>query len=206
MLQRKRNKSFFSFLKKPTLNNFQRRIVKLKNPAALPIIGLSLFFFGLAHQIQAVPLSFEGPLPQNIVIGINPPVNVTIPSISVSLPVDQSVIRNGIWEVSENGISHLATSSNPGVRGNIIMYGHNTDERLGALDEVKMGDEINLRTENGSVYSYKVTSIMIVNPSEIQKLTEYQDQTLTIYTCTGFADLKRLLVKAQRVNSLKLRF
>lgn len=125
------------------------------------------------------------------------PEQIEIPSLNVNLPVEQTVIENMKWEVSEKGVSHLATSGYPTQNSNIIFYGHNTHDRLGRLGELKNDSIIRVKTKNGTIHFYKVYESKIVDPTDIDYLTQFSDETLTIYTCIGFADSKRLVVKAK---------
>lgn len=208
MQKRKRNNHSFSFFKKPTLKNFRRRITKILSPTVLLLMGLSLIVFGGAGQFHNLsPLSFHGTVTPAIKIASYSyaPASIQIPSASISLPISETNIENGYWQISPDGVSHLATSGYIGVNGNIILYGHNTNERLGYLHKVNVGDIIFLKSENGKSFTYVVYSIQTVEPTALNKLSEYKGQTLTIYTCTGFADLKRLLVKAERQDLVSLK-
>ena len=55
----------------------------------------------------------------------------------------------------------------------------------------------NIRTS--SWYSYEVVDIKEVYPNQTEVIEETDDETLTLYTCSGFADSKRLIVVAKRV-------
>ena len=167
-------------------------------------LGLCLIVVGGFESIQAHSNpTFDGAITTIQVSKTNskPPVELNLKSISRTLPIKQTIIQENKWEIYEDGASHLSSSSNPGDIGNIILYGHNTPDRLGFLNKVKIGDEIILKNSDGITFSYKVNSIKTVNPSDIGELTRFTKETLTIYTCTGFADLKRLVVKAVRVNN-----
>lgn len=201
MKKRKRNNSFFSFFK-PYTKKFPRRIGLTLSQKVLLAIGLLLFGVGLWLRI-AIPasLSFTGEIEDHAISQYsNNPVKVFIPSISLALPIQQTKILNGKWEVFENGVSHLTTSADPGSYGNIILYGHNTAHNLGNLKNVKIGEPITLVDKKGEVFTYKVYSIKTVNADDLPYLNEFDSETITIYTCTGFADLQRLLVKAERVR------
>jgi LPXTG-site transpeptidase (sortase) family protein len=204
MPQRKRTKNFF--FSWPTITRLiksARRIHK-HNKSILLGIGVVLILLGLVFQVQTQSLSFEGNIPTQTVVTQNPLKEVFIPSAGIDLPVEETRITDGKWQIGKDGISHLATSSSPGAGGNIILYGHNTNDRLGSLRNVKVGDKILVVTKNNSQFSYVVTKIVTVDPTDINELTDYQGETITMYTCAGFVDSKRLLVKAKRVSDLNL--
>jgi len=203
MKKRKRTnkKFFFSFQKSFNKHSLRRIRQNIFQKSALAL-GLILIGVGVWLKISTPhSLSFDGQINiQNTVkTQTSLPVGIEIPSISVNLPVEESIIQNGLWSVSKTGVSHLASSSVPGNSGNVILYGHNTVDKLGSLSRVKIGDNILVKTQNGTTYTFKIKSIETVEPTDIDKLNEHEGETLTIYTCTGFADLKRLLVKAERV-------
>lgn len=158
------------------------------------LIGSSI----LIHTHSKAKLSFAGPhqvLVSESSHSHNVPTFISLSSISVNLPVNQTVITNGIWEISDKGVSHLGSSAYPGENKGIVMYAHNTDDRFGKLHELGIGEEIKVNTRNGKSFIFKVESISIVNPNELSIL-HADSETLILYTCTGFADLKRLVVKA----------
>lgn len=200
-----KRKNYHNFFSRNQLRRIRKkligRITNLNYPTLF--LALGLFFFaiwGLRELHLATRLSFNSTVNEATIQGnIIYPKKILIPSLSINLPVEETLIENGIWEIGKTGASHLSTSGYPGNKGNIIIYGHNTDNRLGRLNKIKKGDTINLISKNDKLFGYKVRSIEIVNPTDIEKLTAYNDETLTIYTCTGFADLKRLLIKADRV-------
>lgn len=181
---------------------FSRRFSNSRASSVMLMIGLCLILIGGMQSIQAYSRpSFEGEVSYVYSSqGIYAPVAINIPNADIDLPIKKTFIENGRWEVSEKGVSHLATSSNLDVEGNVILYGHNTFDRLGHLHKLKVGDEIILKDSKGKNYSYVVATISIVDPTDIEKLSSYDGQTLSIYTCTGFADLKRLLIKAYRIE------
>lgn len=128
----------------------------------------------------------------------NIPTFISIPSVSIGLPVSQTSIINGIWEIDKNGVSHLSSSAYPGDNKGVIMYAHNTHDRFEKLHLVNIGDQIAVTTRDSKLYKYKVSSILVVSPNEVDVLMT-DSESLILYTCTGFADLKRLVVIAERI-------
>lgn len=200
--KRGKSNSFFSLQTKKITKSFKRRIVSQKASSVMLIIGLCLVLLGGLQSIQAhsKPV-FDGEIRSVYSAqGFYAPTRITISSVNIDLPIKKTFIDKGEWEISEIGVSHLATSSNLDIDGNIILYGHNTLDMLGNLHSVKLNDQIVLKDSKGKNYTYSVSSIQVVDPSDIDKLSSFDGQTLSIYTCTGFADLKRLLIKAYRAE------
>jgi LPXTG-site transpeptidase (sortase) family protein len=127
------------------------------------------------------------------------PTRIDIEKIGVSLPIGETSIKDGKWSINPDGASHLDISADPGVEGNIIIYDHNLIHRFGKISELKPGDIIVVTSEDKKEYRYKVYETIIVDPTQVDVLHNYDTQTLTLYTCYGFLDSKRFVVKAERV-------
>jgi sortase A len=172
---------------------------KIYSPFLLLIffLGISLMSFAFAVKINAKKdLSFKKDIPKAVTeIKKEQPAWIDIPSLNINLPVGQTEINNGSWGFYEKGASHLKASANPGENGNIIIYAHNTSDRFGNILSIKPGEIIELSTAS-KTYDYKVISIKVVNPDQIELLLPTQHEVLTIYTCTGFADSKRFVIQA----------
>jgi LPXTG-site transpeptidase (sortase) family protein len=122
-------------------------------------------------------------------------------TVQIEVPVTQGVIKEGIWEVSDTSVVHLATSAYPEQPGNIIMYGHNTKHIFKNLPSVKPGDTITLATESHLERRYTVTEVMTVDPTDIEVVLPTDYEVLTVYTCTGLFDSKRFVVKARPITT-----
>ena len=48
----------------------------------------------------------------------------------------------------------------------------------------------------GKTYIYKVYSLEYIKPSQIEKIDTNKKNTITLFTCDGWFDEKRLVVKA----------
>ncbi len=128
--------------------------------------------------------------------------SIQISKTSTELPVIGASIKAGVWEVAATGASHLATSANPGTEGNIVIYAHNSQDRFGKIRELDRGDSIKLVDRDGLLYEYEVMTTKTVSPDQIEDVLPTDKETLTLYTCTGFADSKRFIVKAQPVHNI----
>lgn len=120
--------------------------------------------------------------------------------IQVGRHIDASVVEsgyvNGNWIVSPDNANHVYQSAIPGTPGNIIIYAHNTASLFGPLRGVKKGEIIHLTTTTGTQYTYVVTTVIEVNPSETSLLKPTVSETLTLYTCSGILDSKRFVIRA----------
>ncbi len=127
------------------------------------------------------------------------PISLKIAKTNTNLLIEASEIINGNWQVSKNGVSFLNSSAVPGEDGNIVIYGHNKEKILGSLDTLKSGDDIEIITRDNVTHKYIVKKIETVSPTQIEVINPTSSEVLTIYTCTGLFDSKRLVVKAEPV-------
>lgn len=128
------------------------------------------------------------------------PVFIDIDSIG-RLPVDEGRKINGIWTIADDAANHVAKSALPGDQGNIIIYGHNTKRVFGKLLEKKPGDYITITTADGKAHQYRIFQALSVPPSRTDLLAPTTSETLTVYTCTGFLDSMRFVVRALPVTT-----
>lgn len=110
-------------------------------------------------------------------------------------------IQDNIWPISKTGVSYLFSSATPGEVGNSIFYGHNFAGLLNNLNNAKVGDAIEIMMGNKKIYKYKISGITIVRPSQIEILKQGKTSILTLYTCTGFFDEKRLVATAKLMKN-----
>ncbi len=130
------------------------------------------------------------------------PIGLLIPTLKISLPVEETEIKNNIWPTSSTSVLHLNSSPVPGETGNAIIYGHNWSSLLGNLSKVKVGDTIMTVKASGEAKSFKINSIKTVSPNDTNVLDPTGDSEITLYTCTGFLDMQRLVVKAKYQGSV----
>ena len=169
----------------------------------LLVIGfLSLFILSYLIYQRYNPQNLSFDLPPatysvNQDISSLQPIGIKIDSINLSLSIIPSEINDNKWEASTKGISYLRTSVIPGDKGNSILYGHNWPNLLGSLKRVKPGQEIVVIYNDNSRRSFEVEYLMSVSPSETSILEKSEDNRITLYTCDGFLDSKRLVAVAK---------
>lgn len=126
------------------------------------------------------------------------PVRIIIPQVNIDLPVVEANVVGGYWETSETTASHGIGSANPGEKGNMVIFAHARDGLFAPLRSIKKYATIYVLTGNGW-HQYRTRSIQEVLPQNTEVISPTPDETLTLFTCTGFLDSKRLVVVAQRV-------
>jgi len=178
-----------------------------KKTASIPTIFLfviGLFFLCLSigwNVYQGRVLSFSSPptvSQEETKTKASPPTRILIAKFGIDLPVVESQIKNGVWEINPKGGSHLASSAAPSEGGNIILYGHNKKKLFGKVLGIKKGDEIKIITADNKEYIYTVFDTKTVKPTDTSVLLPTTEEILTFYTCTGFLDTKRFIVTAKK--------
>ncbi len=122
------------------------------------------------------------------------PTRIRVPRADIDLDVFPTLINEGIWQINPRGASYLFTSARPDQSGPIIIYAHNTRDRFGPLKRLNRGDVLLLSDELGKTHQYQVEQILTVSPDHIEAL-QANEETLVIYTCTGWLDSQRLVIR-----------
>jgi len=159
-------------------------------------LGITLLTYWFSHsyfryQSLSVPV-----LEEHVSQAIHSePVRVTIEGL-FDLEVTSAIVSNGRWGVNPNLATYLPVSAAPGQPGNTIIYGHNKQNVMGKLRQIKVGQSISILSEDGSQHLYRVTNIQTVDTSRTDLLTQTDHELLTLYTCTGPLDSLRFVVQA----------
>lgn len=136
----------------------------------------------------------------NLAIGAGGPIapnTLYIPKLARVVNVTDGQFANDRWTVSATGVSYYVSSALPGTLGNSVFYGHNWANILSGLDKLASGDQIYILGRNGDFVQYKVFEIFEVWPSQVEILNPSSEGRLTIYTCKGLLNEKRLVVIAK---------
>lgn len=103
-----------------------------------------------------------------------------IPRIDLQVPVgigtDEPVLLRGA--------GHIAGTAAPGSSGNVAIAAHR-DSFFRGLKDVVVGDLIELESAHG-VDAYRVASLSVVAPSNVQVLADTGSPALTLVTCFPF--------------------
>ena len=122
-----------------------------------------------------------------------PPSQITIDSLGLNLDVAPGIIVNNKWTLYDDKVSWLSTSETPGF-GNVIIYGHDRPGLFAPLSKLVVGDEIKIKNGDNT-YIYQVAQKRKVLPKDVDAIISDRQQ-LTLYTCDGSYDEKRLIVIA----------
>ncbi len=122
-----------------------------------------------------------------------------IPALNLSV----MVFEGDGDSILARGAGHIPETAWPGVPGNAGIAAHR-DTFFRRLEKVRVGDEVVLTTLAGP-YCYRVQSIRVVGPDDVQVLASTATETLTLVTCYPFHYIGsapyRFVVRAQRIES-----
>lgn len=137
-----------------------------------------------------------------------PPTRLIIPSIGldariISLGTHTSDKGELMWDTAPFAVGHHITTPHPGEPGNVVLSGHISSPREGAvlkrLPEVKVGDGIVVATKD-QYYLYQVVSTATVEPTQVEVMQSGAEEVLTIITCVPDGIYShRLVVRAKRI-------
>lgn len=133
------------------------------------------------------------------------PVSIRLSSLERTLPIIPATIQNNKWDLTDRGVSYLTSSVLPGEQGNSILYGHNWTNLLGSLNKMRPGQNIEINYSNGMKRIFSIDTMVEVDPSQTNILNQTTDKRITLYTCSGFLDSKRLVVVGKLVEEIALK-
>jgi len=109
-----------------------------------------------------------------------PPGVLEIPSLKLTVP-----IFPGTSEIELNrGVGWIEGTTPPGDEGNIGLAGHR-DGYFRGLKDLKLGDAITVQSL-GRTLRYRVTSLKVVEPTDVSVLDPTDEPSVTLVTCYPF--------------------
>lgn len=106
------------------------------------------------------------------------------------------VVQGDGWEQLKRGVGQYIGSPNPGQNGNLVLSAHNDifGELFRDLDRLKPGDEVLINTATQQ-FTYRVTGMKIVEPTEVGVLEPTSKPTITLISCYPYlVDNQRIVV------------
>lgn len=156
---------------------------------------------------QIPPLNLEiAPTDNRLII---PRISQNIPIVRVSsenlIKRDWNALEKQMQKALRDGVVHYPGTALPGQDGNTVITGHSSyfpwdpgrfKDVFALLHDVVVGDEIVVFYEQKK-YIYKISSIKVVLPKDLEALKPTSSEQLTLITCTPVGtNLKRLIVTA----------
>lgn len=165
-------------------------------------------FITPSRQVNSTPIISD---PNSTSISKNP--RIIIPKINVEIPViydEPSIAEPAVEKALERGVVHYANTPNPGQRGNVVIFGHSSNNIFNPgkykfafvlLSKLENGDLFYL-DKGGKRYVYQVYKKRIVQPTEVSVLeTADKPDTATLITCDPpGTSLHRLVVTGEQIS------
>ncbi len=118
---------------------------------------------------------------------------LSIPVLALDLPVMSE------WDYDRLKISPCRYYGSTKT-DNLVIAAHNYKYHFGYLGQLEIGDEIIFTDMNSEISSYKVTSVELLLPTDVDKVKDTSDD-LILYTCT-YGGAKRITVKCSYFDEI----
>jgi sortase A len=132
-----------------------------------------------------------------------PPTSETALALIIpKLNLNGSIVQGVDWEALKQGVGQVLNGVNPTDDfGNVSLAAHNDiyGKLFEHLDQLQPGDTFQIQTRT-NVYTYNITEIRIVDPTDVSVLEARQGATATLISCYPYqVNNKRIVVLADRV-------
>ncbi len=165
-------------------------------------------FITPSKQVSSTPIIID-----SSTTAVDPTPKVIIPKINVEIPTvydEPSVEEHAIQKALERGVVHYATTSQPGEKGNAVVFGHSSNNILNSgkykfafvlLNKLEVGDTFYL-TKNSTRFAYRIYEKKIVKPTELGVLgATDKTATATLITCDPpGTSINRLIVIGEQIS------
>jgi len=118
------------------------------------------------------------------------PVRLTLADLNIHLNIEQGVYnpRTGTWTIDDHAAYYVTGSTTP------IIYAHNRTGLFAPLQHIQSGATLSLELSNGTTTRYRYVKTKFITPEDTQILSEQNQRTVVLLTCSGFFDEHRRLV------------
>lgn len=124
--------------------------------------------------------------------------HLSIPRLNVKV-----AIYKGITDTQfDRGVGYWPGTAIPGSRGNVVIGGHRTAalRPFYNIEKMKIGDLISV-SRPGRSFTYKVSRVMVVRPTDVWIVQPTPNSMLTLFTCHPRGSTsKRYVVRATLVR------
>jgi sortase A len=124
---------------------------------------------------------------------------ISVPRLDLSAMVNEGVDDQTLGLA----IGHIPGTALPGTPGNVAVAAHR-DTFFRPLKDIRKNDEIDFTTSRGE-FRYRVESLRVVNPEDVQVLQPSAEPQLTMITCYPFDFFghapKRYVVQARQISA-----
>ncbi len=175
-----------------------QRSLLLSTFSLLSVTSLLITGFLLVQRFVILPAPFV-PTVAAAQMPTGSPTQISIPSQHIQLSLFPAIVVDNHWPTTTQGVS-LEVNPSQDKNNSYIMYGHNWPSLLGNLHKVEVGDVLLLHYEEGQEKQFRIEKMLIIAPTQLEVLQEAKENTVLLYTCTGFLDRLRLVVVAKLIS------
>lgn len=164
---------------------------------ALIGIGILILLFSTLFKIS-LPTSPDLPKETKFeALQASWPKRLAISRINITVPVAAGGIAKGEWLLNDNSAFYLPTSGKLSEGFNTIIYAHRLPNLFANLEQIKNDDFIEVFDQNDKKFVYKVFAVKSIMPTDLDQIRSQIKNSLTLFTCDGWFDQSRLVVKAK---------
>lgn len=170
------------------------------NPTQLSVIEIRIPAPDESPEASALPIIDEPvytatPTPEHayVYLPTAAPAVTAVPSVPSGMAFTLSIlgkvinVANNVDEDTlEKHPGWLPTSAKPGQEGVCVVYGHRNRNHLLILKEIEVGDEIEVVTSNGKVYTYVVEKTEILDTDTAMRIPTIEGKHMILMTCYPF--------------------
>lgn len=118
---------------------------------------------------------------------------IEIPALSLKLPVIND------WSYPKLKVAPCRYYGS--IAGNdLILAAHNYDSHFGKLKNLELGEEINIVDITGQKYSYQISSMEVLEDTQLSDLVKEGSWDMTLFTCTKGGKM-RVVVRCRMKKS-----
>jgi len=178
----------------------------MKREIILLIFGFALIAAGVYSlvklQSSSLPLDKSALANKDLSGSSSPswPAWISVKNREITAEVAIGGYEDGKWVLDGNYVLYLPTSGKLGQGGNTVLYAHNREKLFGNLKNVSIGDTVILGDNKGNIYNFKVYSMEYIKAYQVEKINTDKSDTVTLFTCDGWFDEERLVVKAEIIS------
>lgn len=118
---------------------------------------------------------------------------IIIPKLNTDLVVKPAAVEGDTWQTFEDAAG-LATGT---PQNNLVVFAHAKPQMFRALGSLEVNDPVYLLRDN-TYQEYQVVGKHWVTPNDLNSvvISNSDQATLTLFTCDGYNDESRVVVKA----------
>lgn len=126
------------------------------------------------------------------------PINILVPSVDLSLPIEigNYDYQSHSWPINDTSAFYASVTSQLNTSaGQTVLYAHNKNNLFGKVKQLKNDDSIIIIDDTNQKFTYSLSRRKIVKPNDTAVFYEKSDKpTLVLITCDGLFDENRELI------------